>query len=69
MKVLIYKSKMQKEEMTPYQLEYAASCAGTYMINEYDHEKTYPGAGIYSELSCDVRRTKTTISAVVYFKG
>lgn len=68
MMVSIRKSKMQKEEMTLQQLKYAALCAGDYMINEYDYEKTYHGVRSNSEFSCDVYRTKTQISAVVYFK-
>ncbi len=69
MRVSIRPSKYQKEELTTHQLRFAAECAGDYMLNKYDKYRIYQGAGLYSDLSCDIYRTKTQISAVVYFKG
>ena len=68
MKISIRKSKHQPIILSVDQLKYAATCAGDYMLNEYDTYRIYQGAGLYSNMTCDVYRTKTQISAVAYFK-
>lgn len=67
MEVRIRKSKHQKVEITDLQFKYASACASDYMRNGYQSYMLY-GCNHKSEFGVDVYRTKTTISAVVYFK-
>lgn len=67
-KISIRASKHQKTEMTRNQLSFASSCAGDYLSGGFKSYRIYQGKDLYKKLSCDVYRTKTQISAVVYFK-
>lgn len=64
MKVSIRASKHQTTEMTVGQICFAANSAAKYLVNGLCGNVIYKGA--FSD--CEVYRTKTQISAIVYFK-
>ncbi len=69
MKVSIRASKHQNVDLTSYQMMFGANCISRYMDNELTTCEIYSGTHIVNaSLECEVYRTKTQISAVVYFK-
>ena len=64
MRILIRTSKYQKEKMNINQLKFANKCVISYACGLYKNEHTYQDGAF----GCDVYRTKTQISAVVYFR-
>jgi len=69
MKVSIRASKHQTVPMTIYQMKFGALCIERYMDNTLATYMVYEGShSINQSLGCEVYRTKTQISAIVYFK-
>lgn len=71
MKVSIRKSKHQEATLAPYQFKFASECIVKYMkdkIQDKDSYMTYEGSYMEDLMGCDVYQTKTTISAIVYFR-
>lgn len=68
MEIRIRKSKHQKEEMTVDQFIFASERVSYYIRDNLKLGQVYHGCIRYPDCQCDVYRTKTTISAIVYFK-
>ena len=68
MKVSIRKSKYQKLKMTIRQLQFANESVVRYLRDDNQTYFTYTGHVGSLDVGCDIYRTKTQISAVVYFK-
>lgn len=68
MKVLIRASKHQEEEMTTGQLIFASKCVIDYKEKGNKTVFIYSGHTAEKSYECEVYRTKTQISAIVYFK-
>lgn len=69
MKVSIRKSKHQETEITVDQLKFAATSVCNYMQKDLNLGYVYNGCDVgFEGMSCEVYRTKTQISAIVYFK-
>lgn len=67
MKVSIRASKYQKQEMSIEQLAFANACVIRYVKSHNKTEFTYSGELGGKSLGCDIYRTKTQVSAIVYF--
>ena len=66
MKISIRKSKHQKEDLTDAQLEFSCKCIAEYKKLGYKTYYLYSGTINNEKMKCDVYKTKTQISAVVY---
>lgn len=66
MKVSIRASKHQKIPLTHEQLLYGANCAANYYHLDIKDSHIFNTPPL--KLGCEVYRTKTQISAIVYFK-
>lgn len=68
MKVSIRKSKNQKEPLSTSQLDFATQCILRYMKGDLSTYHGYEGSVALEKMNCDVYKTKTQISAIVYFQ-
>lgn len=68
MKVTIRKCKHQDQELTPDQFNFASTCVLRYMREEKNTYHSYEGLVYGEAMGCDICTTKTTISAIVWFK-
>ena len=68
MKASIRKSKHQKQELSSSQLEFAAKCAGQYIDGKKDKYWSYTGKIGSQGVACDVYRTKTQASVIVWYE-
>ncbi len=68
MNVLIRKSKHQKQELSSAQLEFSAKCAGKYINGNRDKYWSYTGRIGSQGVACDVYRTKTQVSVIVWYE-
>lgn len=71
MKVSIRKRNSQESELTVRQIKFAASSICNYVQKDLNMSYFYNGCDLdidFSGLQCEVYRTKTQISAIVYFK-
>lgn len=68
MKVSIRKSKYQKQELSSAQLEFAAICVGKYIDGSKKNTWSYTGKIGSQGVACDVYRTKTQVSVIVWYE-
>ena len=68
MNISIRKSKHQRQDMTIEQLEFANACVVMYRKAGLKTTFDYTGKSGVIPLGCEVYRTKTQISAIVYFR-
>lgn len=68
MKVSIRASKHQKQELTTCQFAFASRCVSDYMLKTHSSLFDYSGKSHGNIMGCEVYKTKTQISAIVYFK-
>ena len=68
MKISIRKSKHQRQDMTIEQFEFASACVASYFRADNKTLFDYDGKSGVIPLGCEVFRTKTQISAIVYFR-
>lgn len=69
MKISIRKSKHQKESITIDQVNFASNCVLKYMRENTKAYWSYEGLVHGVKMGCDVYKTKTTISAIVWLNG
>ena len=67
MKISIRKSKNQDKELTTDQIKFASECVVRYMSGENETYYLYEGYFSGKAIGCDVYRTKTTRSAIVWY--
>tara|TARA_R110002020_G_scaffold467655_2_gene691418 strand:+ start:7918 stop:8154 length:237 start_codon:yes stop_codon:yes gene_type:complete len=78
MKISIRTSKHQNTQITSIQLDYANECVKKFMEGDYKPYKKwgdengdyiiYTGSIKGVDMGCDVYKTKTQISAIVYYR-
>jgi hypothetical protein len=66
MNISIRKSKHQKTPMTDGQFNLACKCIAEYKLNNRKTYWIFSGTVFHEKVGCDVYKTKTQISAVVY---
>jgi len=67
MKISIRKSKHQNKKLTTDQINFANKCVIKYLKANNDSYWSYEGTVYGDKVACDVYRTKTTISAIVWY--